>query len=732
MSTSPLAPKAEKKPGGISPRDCHDILMNSNIGIFTSSPDGRFLLSANQAFAQMLGYSSPEELIDSITDIATQIYADPADRGKFIHLLEIQDEVIDHECRFRRRDGTVLWVSRNARAVRDQNGNITRYQGLVSEITERKLIEEELRQNETKFRALFENAGDAVFLADADTGFIVDANEQAQELTGYPVEVLQGMHHSQLHPPEMNELARSEFARSVKLSTRSYLQESILRNSAGDHIPVEISSGGRFRFGDRRLHVGVFRDITERKHAEHALRESEENFRSLFMNAPMPYQSLDKHGNFLEVNKSLLDTLGYSREELIGNNFVEILHPDFADHFRINFLKFICKGVALGVEFKLVKKDGSIILISLNGKVQRDEQGCFQRTHCIFQDITARRQAEETLVWEKTLLKAIIDNIPVMITHYDPHMKMLYLNREFEAKTGWKTEEVQDIDLMEMVYPDPDYRRAVSEYMERAVVEWREFEVRAKSGEIVASQWSNIRLSNGAQVGIGLDVTEQKRTELALRNSLAEKELLLREVHHRVKNNLAIISALLDMQRQTIEDPAVATVLMELDSRIKSIVLVHEHLYQSGNLARIDFQDYLITLINDLRSSLGAGNDIQCVANAHGIEVGVDVALPCGMIINELVINAIKHAFPGGRTHDGKTPPRITASVRMDNGLYRVVVADNGVGFPRGVDLKTSHSFGLRLVRMIVTHQLQGWFELDRSEGTSIAFFFRDRHRDIP
>ncbi len=131
------------------------------------------------------------------------------------------------------------------------------------------------------------------------------------------------------------------------------------------------------------------------RQAELSGHDSEDYFRLLFMNAPMPYQSLDEQGNFLEVNQTLIDALGYTREELIGRNFGEILHPDWTAHFKENFPRFKAIGEILGVEFEIIKKDGSSILVFFNGKIQRDAQGHFQRTHCIFQDITASRRAEQ-------------------------------------------------------------------------------------------------------------------------------------------------------------------------------------------------------------------------------------------------------------------------------------------------------------------------------------------------
>ncbi len=133
----------------------------------------------------------------------------------------------------------------------------------------------------------------------------------------------------------------------------------------------------------------------ERMRAEETLRKSEEHFRLMFMNSPVPYQSLDEHGNFLDVNQTFINALGYTKEELIGKNFGDFLHPGHVDHFKTNFPKFKAVGEVLGVEFEMLKKDGAIMIVNFHGKIQRNGNGRFQKTHCIFQDVTAYKRAEE-------------------------------------------------------------------------------------------------------------------------------------------------------------------------------------------------------------------------------------------------------------------------------------------------------------------------------------------------
>ncbi len=382
--------------------DAQDILKNAPIGIFTSTPEGRYL-SVNSALVRMRGYSSPEEMIAAITDIATQVYVDPKDREQFILLLEEQGEVTNHECRFRRNDGTILWVSRNARVVKDKDGLIVAYQGFTT-------------------------------------------------------------------------------------------------------------------------------DITERRQAECEKEETDKRFRLMFTNAPMPYQSLDEQGNFLDVNQTFLDALGYSRDELIGKNFGDILHPDWRGHFKDNFPRFKAVGEILGVEFEMVKKDGTTILVFFNGKIQRDDQGRFLRTHCIFQDVTEQKRTEE-------YLQQVLDATNDGIWDYDLVTGRFAYSERFARMLGYASAEIQDFGCFceDNIHPeDTDtFREAFEGYVAGRLPTYAiELRLKTKQG---GYKWIYTRgraLQRDALgkalrvVGAHTDISGLKQTEEALRRS----ENLLRNV----------------------------------------------------------------------------------------------------------------------------------------------------------------------------------------------------------
>jgi two-component sensor histidine kinase len=163
--------------------------------------------------------------------------------------------------------------------------------------------------------------------------------------------------------------------------------------------------------------------------------------------------------------------------------------------------------------------------------------------------------------------------------------------------------------------------------------------------------------------------------------------------------------------------------MADLSSRVKAMSLVHEKLYQSKSLAKIDFQDYIQSLISHLRTSFGSPG-ISCDIQASGVEMPLDLAVPCGMIINELVTNALKYAFPKKEPTPGKGGDRIEVVMSHDSGTFVLSIADNGAGLPAGFDLKTAKNLGLVLVRMLGQHQLGGRYEVDHRNGTRFTLTF--------
>jgi two-component sensor histidine kinase len=230
-----------------------------------------------------------------------------------------------------------------------------------------------------------------------------------------------------------------------------------------------------------------------------------------------------------------------------------------------------------------------------------------------------------------------------------------------------------------------------------------------------ATALEHARLYEQAQQELG----ERKRAEEQLKASLAEKELLLQEIHHRVKNNLQVISSLLYLQSKNIDDPKVLSILQESRHRVRSMALVHEHLYQTDYPTHVDAARYVRTLTSYLMRSYEVRADqIELQVTVDDLRLGIDTAVPCGLLINELVSNALKHAFPNSRS--GKIQVALQA---MAHGDYRLIVTDDGVGLPGALEEQSSDSLGLRLVQTL-TQQLEGMIEVDTNTGTRFEIVF--------
>ncbi|MBS1248372.1 MAG: hypothetical protein H6R48_1161, partial [Proteobacteria bacterium] len=366
--------------------------------------------------------------------------------------------------------------------------------------------------------------------------------------------------------------------------------------------------------------------------------------------------------------------------------------------------------------------------------------------HGYVQDITERKRAERQLFATHERLQALMDALPVGVAFSeDAICQHITGNRTLLAHF-----EMTPQDNVSATAPDTmaagrqvryfhqgrelqagelPLQRAVAE---RQVIPPLELEIRLPSGRRWLAEVTGAPLRDAKSQVIGglavvADITERKRAEEALRAALDEKEALLREVHHRVKNNLATLIDLLELQREGATDAPTVSQLAELRNRIKSMALIHEMLYQSGPLRRVDFHDYLQALAGYLRNSLDPHGAIRLRVTAPAIWMTLDTAIPCGLIVNELVTNAFKYAFPQQRPRPGTEACEITVAADWDGKAYTLTIADNGIGIPASLDWTTTYTLGLRLVRMLGQHQLGGQIQLDGTGGTRFSLRFGPR-----
>jgi PAS domain S-box-containing protein len=354
-------------------------------------------------------------------------------------------------------------------------------------------------------------------------------------------------------------------------------------------------------------------------------------------------------------------------------------------------------------------------------------RGRVVRLYIAGQDITARKQAEEALRESEARTRAIVNTAVDGIITIDAQGVIDSFNPAAERLFGYAAREAVGRNV-KLLMPAP-YREEHDDYIARylrtgeakVIGVGREVVGQRKDGTTFPMELAVSEMRLGGRrmfAGIVRDITERKRAEEQLQAALREKETLLREVHHRVKNNLQVIHSLLDMQSERIADPQILAMFKESQNRVKSMALIHQQLYQSKDFTSIDFASYLHNLAGDLLSLYAMNPDaLTLEIQADQVLLDIHTAIPCGLIVNELVSNALKHAFPDGRGGE------IRVRLRRHGRQVTLSVCDNGVGFPAGVDFRDTPSLGLQLVHLL-TDQLGGTVELRRGNGTSFVIRF--------
>ncbi len=458
----------------------------------------------------------------------------------------------------------------------------------------------------------------------------------------------------------------------------------------------------------------------DRKQVEEALQESEEKYRANYDNIPLSYQSLDEDGCFIEVNPAWLRTLGYKKEEVIGKWFGDFLHPDWKPHFEKNFPEFKKRGYVHDVQFKIRHKDGHYLDISFEGRIGYTLDGKFKETYCVFQDITERKRTAEALKESKALLQTLVDTSPDLIWIKDSNGVYLTCNIRVESLFGKTASEIcgkTDYDFVDKELAD-FFRQKDKEAIAAGKPTMNEEEiVFADEGhrEILETIKTPLYDSQGHLIGVlgfARDITARKQMEEQLKKSLKEKEILIKEIYHRVKNNLAVVSGLLNIQAANIKDKKVKAAFQATRDRIFSLSAVHSQLYHSENYSYVDYKEYIKKLVSNVFYSSQMSGHVKLHLDLADISLPIDKAIPCGLLLNEIVTNALKHAFPENR----KGNLRIIAH-SLEDKKCEIIVKDDGIGIPESFNIEKTKTLGLKLIDLMAK-QIEGTLEIESKKGT--------------
>jgi len=703
---------------------------NALDGIITTNSFGK-ILYFNNSLLEMFGYSKYELKNSPLTTLMPERYHE-----NFTIILKKFQETGEHRLVGRTIETTGLKkngkefpfeMSLTKWEIEDQ----IYFTSIIRDITERKKGEENrikgekaLAEKEEKYHALMDYSSDTIILADLNGNFI-ECNQKAGELLGLlPDEILK-LNFRDIHPPEELEKVQKSFNKAI--SGDMGIVETLVLTKDNNKVPVAITAS-MIEYGDNKVIQGIFRDISERKNAEKALSESEEKYKTLFESDPNYAILITPEGKLLDVNTAAEQITGMSKEELIGKSFNELgifIEEELELHGEM-FAQTLKHGAITPYRARIIDKNGQIRWV-LNQSAAVTKDNKLYYVLVIGQDITEYKKAEDALKESEENLRFLTDNMNDVIGQIDAEGIITYFSPSLKQLTGYEPQKLVGEKSTDLVHPD-DQEIVLNAIQEGILskkplnIEYRlkkldgEYVWVETSGKIVYDTTGNYK----SIVFVSRDIDDRKKADNALKESLNEKEVLLREIHHRVKNNMQIISSLLNLQIQFEDTEEIADVLKDSQGRVKTMAMVHEKLYQSDSLSKINFRDYIKNLVSQIFYSYGIKNDIIVLEmDIDNFNIGIDTAIPLGLIVNELITNSVKYAFPGGR--EGK----VKIIFKSKNHSHLLIISDDGIGIPDDIKPEKTESLGLQLVHNL-TNQIDGKIEVDTNKGTEFRIKFKE------
>lgn len=472
-----------------------------------------------------------------------------------------------------------------------------------------------------------------------------------------------------------------------------------------------------------------------RAETDHAVRTSVFLRNILDSSSRLSIISTDTRGIVEFWNSGAERLFGYSADEMVGKVPISVLYPPGNVETRAGVLEIQHEVMGrlrtVTREMQEVRKDGTAIWVRVTVSPRMDSSGAVCGLLGIGEDITARKLLEADAARSREMLESILGSMSDVVCAFSVDGgTLLLVNDAAAALYGISLQTLRKNPRfwLDAILPDDrgPLEHAMQEVLQSGAGSWT-YRIQRPGGEVrwVRDRRRLIRDRSGEPERIDClltDITQEKQSEAELQSSLREKELLLKEIHHRVKNNLTTVASLLSLQEQYGQGKETGEILRDAISRIRSMGLIHERLYQSARLAEIDGAEYVRSLVAELVRVYGEGN-ISLEVAAVPIPFDIDTAIPCGLILNELVTNAVKYAFPDSR----RGVVRIGLSILPPSGFV-LAVSDNGVGLPPGMDPASVESLGLSLVHLL-TQQLGGTVEFTSGRGLTVRLTVASRRK---
>ncbi len=752
-----------------------EMFEQAGIGVARTNPDGR-LLWANPALARILGYDSVEDLYSEFGNF-TRKFVDPERKEDFKKGMYEAGFVSNFMFRAYQKDQKKIWLLTNARSVKDEKGKLVCYEGSYQDYTLYRQTNQEMHYLTAILRGMAQSiyqllltpgydeairemlkimgmAGniDRVYVyRNYQHGEKIISNMEYEWVKHDSLKVLNtkatlGIKWKDRVPDVFEKLEKGKVGQlatnELDGSTQKWLKDQKTRVIMLAPVYVGDDFWGVMGFDNCSNDDKWSNDITQvlktiasalghfiqKTKVQESLVESKDRYRTLVSTIREVVFHTDSEGIIRYLNPAWSEVLHYEHSNCINHSIFDYLHPDDREEAN-QALTGLVRGKTKNIrrEFRLITQKGGVRWLEWNCLMLDSSNGGSPQIYGTMYDLTEYKKSESIMKRNNQQLEALIESSPMVITVTDTDGRITLWNRAAELTFGWKRNEVigkpapdvpdnqqeQHYDLLDRVLSGQQLADV-------------ELERKRKNGSRIHISMSASPLydNNGRVtqvISFAQDISEAKVSKEAIRKSLKEKNVLLSEIHHRVKNNMAVISSLLSLKAQEQSDPAIVALLNESENRIKSMAMIHEKLYQTDTFAEVEFGSYLSELAVHIENHYeDAGTAVQSEVHADEIYLEITQAVPCGLFANEVITNCYKHAFAG------RDKGNIHITLSMDGDDCVLYIKDDGVGLPDELLSGDTDdvSLGTNLIRGL-SKQLKGELQMGNDHGTWIRLSFR-------
>ncbi len=740
-------------------RKFREIFEHSTDGIFQSTPDGRFI-SANKTLADIYGFDSADDLIHHFNDIGSQLYVDEGRREEFQKRMQETGLIVGFESQIQRHTGELRWISENARAVKDWQGNLIHYEGTVEDVTERREAAIAMHDSEQRFRSIWKNSADGMRLTDKE-GIIRAVNPALCRIIGMVEDELVGEPYTTCYQNQGDNDQRLEnYRRNFADRGIPERVEQHFTFGSGRTADLELSNSFVELEGQDPLLLSIFHDLTDRKLAEIRLRESELLYHSLVENLPQSIFRKDTEGRFTFVNQSFCKELGKTKTKIIGKTDFDLFPRALADKYHKDDQALMKSGVPYEtVEAHYVPNQGKIYVEVIKTPL-KDTEGKNAGLQGIFWDVTERKRMEEQLAFERDLLRALLDNVPDRIYFKDTESRFLQCSLAMAQRLGLR-------DPSEVVgKKDSDFHPAdrAKEYFEdeqrilmtgAPIINKIERQTDTE-GNVRWASVTKVPTRNRAGfitgiIGISRDITDLKAAEEELEDardkaleSTRLKSQFLAAMSHEIRTPMNGIIGMIELLLDTALTPAQGEFASTINTSAHALLHIINDILDFSKIeaGKLVIEDEPFDLYEVVEDSLELLAHRAQAKNLDPVcSISPDVArwvkgdsVRLRQIIVNLLGNAVKF------TEQGEVMAKVSlVEETEETASVRIAISDTGIGIEPEIQARIFEAFtqadgtttrryggtglGLSISRQLV-EMMGGQISLESTVGEGSEFFF--------